>query len=421
MSELEPGMSVEAIVTRSGKEERARLVLAAPPADARPSILGAAWTRDGSLAVVWEDGAAAFDPGSGAARWVFRDVAPGARVKGFLGVDGRLALYEAEAAAKAADGLRARLIALNDFTGDVAWAYAMDVEPSAQGGVDVEARLFGRALGSRIALLQTVTRGGAREEYLWTFPAERGGKPDKRSLPGKLAAHAVDEARGVFYAVCEVGDRQDRILLSRPLEPDRKDFKPMDVALKAGELSPPGAPLFALAVEGDIVCVLATAGAEHRIRVFKAGQSFRALSLLEGRTLPAQGAPTARLEGGVLTVYNVPRESGGEPRAFLTAFRPDAEDVAALTLWDAPAPVAASAGAVWTLSSNGGRLLALASLQGAAPGRAAEGGVAAVYDLAAEGYLRRVRAPLSAHPEPVIFSRGRLYVMAREKTEAYPE
>ena len=263
-----------------------------------------------------------------------------------------------------------------------------------------------------------------------TFPAERGGKPDKRSLPGRLAAHAVDEERGVFYAVCEVGDRQDRILLSRPLEPERKDFKAMDIPLKAGEMSPPGAPTFALAAENDIVCVLAAAGAEHRIRVFKAGQQFRALSLLEGRTLPPQGAPAARLERGVLAVYNVSREAGGEARAFLTAFRPDAADVSALLLWDAPAPVAASAGASWSFASGGaawscagggGRLRRLPAPHGAAPGRAAEGGVAAIYDLAAEGYLRLVRAPLSGAPDPVVFSRGRMFVTAREKTEAYQD
>ncbi|HEX7896567.1 MAG TPA: PQQ-binding-like beta-propeller repeat protein [Planctomycetota bacterium] len=418
LAERDPGASLELIVARAGQPVRARIVLAAPPAELKPSILGAAWTRDGSLAVVWEDGAAAFDPATGATRWVFRDVAAGAAVKTFRAVDGRLALYEVEASAAKTEGPRARLIALNDFTGDVAWAYAMDVEPAPQGAVEVEVRLFGRPLGARVALLQTVTRGGGREEYLWTFQAERGGKPDKRSLPGRMAAHAVDEERGVFYAVCEVGDRQDRILLSRPLEPDRKDFKPMDIPLKAGELSPPGAPTFALAVEGDIVCVLATAGAEHRIRVFKAGQQFRALSLLEGRTLPPQGAPTARLEGGVLAVYNVPRETGGEPRAFLTAFRPDAADVSALLLWDAPAPVAASAGAAWSFASDG-RLLGLSSLQGAPPGKPAEGGVAAVYDLAAEGYLRLVRAPLSGAPDPVVFSRGRMYVSAREKTEVF--
>jgi hypothetical protein len=45
--------------------------------------------------------------------------------------------------------------------------------------------------------------------------------------------------------------------------------------------------------------------------------------------------------------------------------------------------------------------------------------VAAVYDLAAEGYLRLVRSPLSGAPDPVVFSRGRMYVTAREKTEVF--
>lgn len=420
----EPGMSAELHVLRAGKELRLRLELAAPPAELAPRILGAAWTRDGSLAVVWEDGAAAFDPATGARRWAFRDLAGGGALRAFRAVEGRLVLYEDDREerrrqppdAKAA-GVRARVLALNDFTGDVAWAYALDVEPLPQGGLEADARLFGRPGGGHVGVLQTVTRGGNREEYLWTFRADAGGKPEKRSLPGRLAAHAVDEERGIFYGVCEVSDRQDRILLSRPLDPERKDFKAIDLPLKASDLAPPGAPAFALAVEGDLVCLAAVAGAEARLRVLKGGQPAVTLALPEGRTLPAQGGPTIHLEGGVLAVYTVPKEAGGEPRAFLTAYRAAAGEL----LWDAPAPVAGSSGARWALDSDGGRLLALSSLQGAAPGRPAEGGVAAVYDLAAEGYLRLVRSPLAGTPDPVLFSRGRLYLLGRDKTQVYVE
>jgi outer membrane protein assembly factor BamB/tetratricopeptide (TPR) repeat protein len=424
LASKEPGMSVEALVLRAGKEQRLKLELAPPPAELAPRVLGAAWTRDGSLAVVWEDGVQAFDPATGAPRWIFRDVASGAEVRSFRAVEGRLVLYEddreerrkAAPDAKAA-GVRARVLALNDFTGDVAWAYAMDVEPLPQGGVESEARLFGRPTGPHVGVLQTVTRGGNREEYLWTFRSDAGGKPEKRSLPGRLAAHAVDEERGIFYAVCEVSDRQDRILLSRSLDADRKDFKAIDIPLKATDLAPPGVPSFALAAEGDVLCLLGVAGPETRLRVFKGGQAAGALTLPEGRTLPPQGKPTARLEGGVLAVYTVPKDAGGEPRAFLTAYRAASGEL----LWDAPAPVAGSSGAQWSIDGAGGRLLVLSSPQGAPPGRPAEGGVAAVYDLAAEGYLRLVRSPLAGAPDPVLFSRGRLYILGREKTDVYVE
>ncbi len=420
-----PGMSVEARVLREGKEVLLRLLLMPPPAELKPGIVGAAWTRDGSLAVIRENGVEALNPASGASRWIFRDVAVGSTLRSFRIVDGRLVLYEdnrEERRAAGADSkgepLKARVLALDDFTGDVAWAYAMDVEPSPQGALDMEARLFGRPLGAHVGLLQTVSRGGAKEEYLWTFRADTGGKPEKRSLPGRLAAQAVDEERGVFYAVCEVSDRQNRILLSRSLDPDRKDFKAMDVALLPADFAPPGNAAFALEAEGDVICLLVTAGTESRVRVFKAGAAASTpLALPEGRMLPVQGRPAAHLEKGLLTVYNVPKDAGGEPRAFLTAYRAAAGELA----WDAPAPVAGSGGAAWSLESCGGRLLVLSSPQGAAPGRAAEGGVAAVYDLAAEGYLRLVRSPLSSAPDPVLFSRGRLFLLGRTKTEVFVE
>lgn len=422
-AEPRPGATAEACVARGGQDLRLRLELAAPPAEPGSGLLGAAWTGGGLLAVVWDDVVAAFDPATGTPRWSFRDLAPGAALRAFQAVEGRLICYEDDRAEggprrPSLRAIRARVLALNDFTGDLAWAYAMDVEAAPQGGVDVDVKLFGRPGGAWLGLLQTQTRGGNREDALWSFRAGPGGKPEKRSLPGRVAAQAADEARGIFYAVCELGDRQERILLSRSLDPERRDFKAMDVPLKGGELAPPGAPLFGLAAEGDILCLLSVAGAEQRLRVFKAGQSLRALKLPEGRVLPPQAAPALLLSSGVLAVYNVPRQAGGEPRAFLTAFRPEAgED----PLWDAPAPVSSSTSAVWTLAAGEGRFLALSSPQGSPPGRPGEGGVAAVYDLPGEGYLRLVRTPLAAVAEPVVFSRGRMYLQSREAAEIYDE
>jgi outer membrane protein assembly factor BamB/tetratricopeptide (TPR) repeat protein len=422
IAELAPGRTAELLVRRDGKDLRLRAELAALPADLRPDVVGAAWTCDGSLAVAWEDGVASIDPSTGRVQWTSADVRAGCAIRAFHALDGRLIAYEVPAGPPPAQGAvdppRAhRLLALSDVTGELCWAHAFPTDPAQAGEPSVT--LMGRYFGEHVALLQVLPRGNGKEWYLWTFRADTGEKPDKRMLTGQVAAWTVDEDAGVLYYVSEsgAGGRPgERALQSRTLEPSRPGFKQLDLALRPGEHVPPGHAntiAFSLAAEGEYLALLATSAAEHRIRVFKGGAPFRSLSLREGRRLQPGKVEGAFLERGVLHVLNAARDAEGV--GFLTAFRIDAPEPSGLIAWDAVAPSLPSGAGSWTLVSGGESCLALvvpgASLEGAEGG-----GAAFVYDRAAGGRLRLARAA-----DGVVFSRGRMYVCGREKTEVFGE
>ncbi|HYF01521.1 MAG TPA: PDZ domain-containing protein, partial [Planctomycetota bacterium] len=412
---------------RDGAEETVRLFPAAWPADRRPAVKAAAWGRDGSLLVVWEDGAAALDPASGRVRWTFRDIRDRHAVRAVHAADGRLLLYEAERPEAGNTGrsedAHHRLLAVNDLTGDLAWGHLFPSDGGQGGETTVD--FFGAPLAEHLALLRSTPRANVREWVLSTYRADTGERIDLRTLPGQVSAWAADVSRGVFYYVSEVaGDRRERVLQSRSIDPSRRDVKQIDVALKMGEMIPPQAPaaptVLALAAEGDYVCLLAATGSDYRLRVFENGQLFRSLSLpAEGRMLPGGRPDGAVLQDGLLHVYNVPRDrSGGGPaRAFLTAFRVGTGEPSDLVAWEAVAPVLRPApNASWSLVTDGGPLLALVAPGGSAPDQGpAAGSLVTVYDRAAGGYLRlAVASGLEEGGVPVVFARGRLYVVGRD-------
>src|SRR6185295_15522369 len=108
------------------------------PAEFRPAIVGASFTREGALAVAWEDLLASIDLATGEVQWTFRVSRERFLFHAFHSTEGRLYLYEALRADRHSDPLRLPtagavptfrpeeahhiLFCLSDFTGEVLWA-----------------------------------------------------------------------------------------------------------------------------------------------------------------------------------------------------------------------------------------------------------------------------------------------------------
>lgn len=447
-----PGEALEIAYRRGDRTVRARAVLGVRPADRRPGVVGAAFTRDYGLAVAWEDRVAGLDLSTGRVRWLFRGLRPSMRIQAFHATDGRLFLFEtapaegrARAAARAAaegradrddgvpEGPSDRLLCLSDTTGQVLWARVFEADAEAPAG----ARIYfhGPYLSDAVTFLLEQTRSGNRELSVWRLSAEarEGRVLVRRPLPGQVQAWAVDsDGSFVYYVTDLTNDRRERVLYGLPLESGRK---PLEVALQGRHL-PPGAGACALTVVGpQAVCLSvspAQPGGDYRLCVFKDGKEIR-LQLPEGRTLPAGRpvAPPADREG-ILYVYNVPREGNGNPgadRAFLTAVRSVLREGEDPLLWDAPAPVLGpGTAAAWVVRPEEEAFVVLAASRGALPGETAERGVAVVYDKARGGYLHLAHTNLpvpldaaGAPRPPAELWRGRLYVSAREGVQVYGE
>src|SRR6185436_18290377 len=71
-SKLAPGSSVEIAYRRGGAESKVRVQMSPVPAESRPAVIGASFTREGSLAVAWEDLLASIDVSTGEVQWTFR-------------------------------------------------------------------------------------------------------------------------------------------------------------------------------------------------------------------------------------------------------------------------------------------------------------------------------------------------------------
>ncbi len=454
MAALTPGTPVELTWKRGDRPEiLLSLEPAAYPAGFRPAIVGAAYTRDYSVAVAWEDGVASIDLATGRVQWTFRGLRDRFHVRAFHATDGRLYVYEGSRVDRDRDPFRGhsaqgaqkrqvflpadshhRLLCLNDFTGEVAWARPFECEQISQNP-NYTIAFFGRYLADHVVFLQALARPGATEWVLWQLAAQDGATVGggRRSLVGQVIAWTADVERGAFYYVADLtSDRRERYLYNLPIDPAKADLPKIEVALHPQRFMPQTHGACTLAAGRDYICLLVPPpqdGADHRLWVFKAdtGKEFRSLSLLPDRTLSRAAARGALMDAeGLLYVYNVPRGPGPAGRAYLTAFRVGGEP-ADLVAWDAPAPVIASApDASFTLGTDSRGFAVFAAPRATAPGQAGESGVVAVYDRAAEGYLHMVHSELSASTDPAgqsqahaAYRRGRLYLGTKQALQIY--
>jgi len=455
---LAPGATVELTCRRGTSDLKLRAVTSGMPADLRPAILGASFTREGSLAVAWEDQLASIDLATGEPQWTFRVSRDRFIFAGFHATEGRLYLYESIRGDRFADPMRLPtpgvpmtfkvqdahhlLFCLSDFTGEVLWARKFDFD-AANPFQDTRVEFMGRYFADHVAFLHMLSRGGVNEWSLWMIPAQAGGKsesgplrePQRRPLHGQMLAHTVDSDGDVLYYVADVPERRERTLHSLSLDPAQQAFKPMEIRLNDVKYMPYHlnySTCTLSASRGFVALVISPSqqNIEYRIWTWRTSDfKDRPLLLLPGRTLPiARPAGLGIGPDDILYVYNLPR--GGSPsqafsRAYVTAFRlksaPEADPVA----WDAKAPSINEMAGV-TMIHGAGNFEILAAPQAAQPGEVAVYPTVVVYDRQAEGYVRMDRTDLVQPADgpgeqrpPAASWRGRIYLMAQKAVEIY--
>jgi tetratricopeptide (TPR) repeat protein/outer membrane protein assembly factor BamB len=449
---LHPGQTVDVATRRGTQDGTTSLELAEHPWDLRPALVGAAFTRDYSLAVAWEDQVVSIELATGRLQWSFSEIRDRFLIRALQATDGRLHLYESHRADRDHDVFRThspqgnqerqsfrpedayhRLLCLSDFSGNLVWARALEFD-AGNPSQPCELAFFGKYLSDSVTFLQGTPKAGGKEWVLWSIPAQDGQEAVRRVLQGTVLAYTVEvEGRTFYYVSDSVGERKERYLYSLALDPARKDPRPIEIALHQ-KYMPPTYAVCSLSANRQSVCLVVAPqqpGTDGLLWVFHAadGKESRALPLLAGRTLVAGRSAAAGLEpGGLLYVYNVPREkpSGGGAlpnRAFLTAYRVDAASPEDVIAWDAVAPVlSAGGGAGWTILPDTGEYTVLAAGRAALPGLPGESSVAVVYDTPAEGYLRLAYSDLAVPVEApfgVSAWRGRLYLSARQGLQIY--
>lgn len=456
ISGLAPGASVEVVYRRGAAEQKARATLSPVPAEYRPAIIGASFTREGALAVAWEDVLASIDLATGAVQWTFHVSRDRFHFNAFHATEGRLYLYEAIRGDRYSDPLRLPspgapvafkpedahhlLFCLSDFTGEVLWARKFPFEPAAPFQ-EFKIDFFGKYLSDHVSFLHMNSHTGMYEWALWLIPAQAGARsesgalrePQKRPLIGQKMAHAVDEEGGIFYYVADVPERRDRTLYSLSLNPSRANFKPVEIPLQQ-KFMPQNLNFSAcsLAADRDYVALVVSPpqpGAEYKIWVWKTSDlKDRAVSLLEGRTLPVNRAAGLGIgSDSVLYIYNVPREkpsSVAQGRAYITAFRlkssPGVEPA-----WDSKAPVVGDT-SVPVMTHDAGNFEVVSAARAAVPGETGEKPAVVVYDRQAEGYVRLDRTDLVIPTDapgdsvvPAVSWRGRLFILSGKALEIY--
>lgn len=431
------GPRVGVAFVREGRRFHADCEVESWPVSVRPSIVGAAFTRDYELAVAWEDGVGAIELASGRLLWFFQGIRDRFHVSALHATDGRLLVSETYRADRGrpmrvragpsdrrpmfeAEDAHHRLICLDDFTGRVAWIRAFEIAPNGQGARAMTPHVA--YFSERVAVVESGNRGVSADVLLSVVGVEDGqlaggGKPV--SLGGAVPAIAVDLESEVLYYV-DVRDGSNRVLRSVALDPARP-CKPLEIALNAKYVEPATTVLQLLFDSGRLFVASSAADGASRIWVLDArdGRELYAIALPEERSIPPIAGGCAHVEDGVLYVYNVQRmmQSGGTlPPGFLTAYR------GAQILWDAVAPSLPRDHRTRPRIEAGMKdLVALYAARGGAPRESGESPIAALYSARNGGYLRMLFPDLSPLPEidPLVFRRGRLYVNSRGGLQIY--
>ena len=460
---IPPGTALEISGRRNGAELRVKVVTSSMPPDLRPAMLGAAFTREGALAVAWEDLLASIDLATGEPQWTFRISRDRFVFSGFHATEGRLYLYESFrnesgrgdrfadpmrlAVAGAPPAFKVQeahhlLFCLSDFTGEVLWARKFDFDPTAQVQ-ETRVVFVGRYFADHVAFLHMMNRANAVEWSLWLIPAQAGGRsetgalrePQRRPLHGQMMAYTVDLDGDVLYYVADVSDRRERTLHSLSLNPAQLSFKPVEIRLNDVKYMPYQLNYSTCTLSASrsyiaLVVSPSQQNTEYRIWAWKtADLKDRSFSLLPGRTLPV-GRPAGLGLGpdDTLYVYNVPRDQSpaqASGRAYVTALRltspPEADPVA----WDSKAPFMNDMTGA-TMIHGAGNFEVFAAARATQPGEVAENPAVIVYDRQAEGAVRIDRTDLVQPGEapgeqrpPAVVWRGRLYLLAQKSLEIY--
>lgn len=223
------GTTIAIEYRRAGKAAKAEAKLADWPRSARPAVMGAAWTRDYRLAVVWEDAVVSLDASTGAPGWEFRGLRDRFSIHRVHAMDGRILLHEhapldrgrspfrtyvEEGPAKGqlppADSF-SRILCLDDSTGELAWARSLALDGNA-AREHHQARFFAEYFDESVAVLSVGFSAGVKAWELQSFSAAHGGDVRRKVFLGStIAAWTADPASGVLWVV-DASSNNARIL-----------------------------------------------------------------------------------------------------------------------------------------------------------------------------------------------------------------
>lgn len=439
------GSSLGITYRRGQDKAHVAVTVAAWPREAKPGIVGAAFTRDYELAVAWDDGVASIELETGKVRWFFSSVRDRFHLSSMFGTDGKLYLVEAYRDGRSSRPMRVflppqgpnvleaedshhRLICVDDFSGAVLWARVVEVLQNGQGNKNLA--FHSNYLTESLAIVES-GQGPSTMDWLLFVLNTADGQPVKSgtksvSLTSTLLDYTVDLKGGVLYYI---DGRQEgmRSIRSVGIDPKR-ERKPIEIQI-AAKYAEPIATSLQLEADENFVCLLSTAppGTEvgYKIWVFSAkdGKEVRPLSLPENRILPQNASSRTRLQDGVLYVYNVLKSMGSKaPAGFVTAYRVGAADVAAILAWDAVAPtIANSVGVGYTVETGPKDYVVFFSARAASPGESGEAPMASIYEQKSGGYLKMLFTELTPvqDVDPVVYWRGRLFVNTKAGLQIY--
>jgi outer membrane protein assembly factor BamB/tetratricopeptide (TPR) repeat protein len=414
------------------------------PSNVRPAVMGAAFTRDYSLAVAWEDLVGSIDMRTGQCSWTFRGVRDRFTLHRVGTADGRLLLHEhyraqdrlrspfrslssqmvQEQGALQYDDSYARLIVLDDSTGEVSWAKSFPFDPSTPAQHKVS--FVTPPTGDKVGILVDSFVQNVRSFEIVLLSLADGKTLPGYKMPGNVLSTSVDVERGLVYYV----EGNNRMLKCVNFGGGQAPKLP-DISLQ--RYLDPNSVMAGVVAGREYVAVFIPpwqAGAAQKVVVFslKTGQEHATLVLPDERSLPLQRVNIGALgDDGTLYVYNLPKSKvgnagGSDRRAFLSAYKIAAEEPKIAILWDAPAPFLPAGSNFELFIQPLENLVILYAARGSRPTETSDAPQALVYGRKDGGYLRQEFAELATTPpdaRPLLVRRGRLFAQTKSGLDIY--
>lgn len=441
LMKMKPGREIGLGVERGGKIKDLKLKLAAYPRDLLPRVVGATFTSDYALAVAWEDMIASIDLSDGSVRWTFGSIRSDARVGSFHSGDGFLFVNEivykrtgrdplcsftAEYLARRWPTSNARLLCLDDASGDVRWAKAFRIDRDSPKPAAMT--FSSHYMDGSFAILWQYYLNRVSRSEIRVFNGVTGieDASRRRQVNGILMAQAFDHDGRRFYWVDGT-----RTLRSVSLDPEASSARKR-LSLSGKHFPSPYRKCALTASNGYVVLTVLTYSPTNRgkITVFN-GDDFkeiRKIGILEGRTLPSNRKDLTYIgDDGVLYVYNLSDVKTAKHRSgFVTAYKLD--DPKGKVIWDGPAPsTEPSSSSLINLVSMRGHVVFHAR-SGSMPGESSVGSSVVALQKSRGGYLVRkwdkARTPKSrayTHTRVILSVGNRLFVSTEKGLEIYEE
>ncbi len=411
------------------------------PAAARPAVVGAAFTRDYSIVVAWEDLAASVDVRTGKTSWVFRSVRDRFSLVRVGYSEGRVLIHEhlrgqmrspfrslssqmqETERVLAYEDAYARLLVLDETTGEVAWAKSFPFDPNGYAMHKIS--FLPLAAIDKVAMLVDNCRDNIRSSEVVILALADGKTQPGYKMPGAIQSVAMDAERGMVFYV-ELNNRVLKTVSYGPQAP-----KLPDIAIQ--KYFDPNSQMAGVVAGKNYIAILippwqGTVFQKIVLFSIKTGQEYGILILPDDRTIPSNRLNTVVIgDDGTVYVYNIPKSKlqgsgGSDRRAFLTAYRilepAKKEDPKFEMLWDAVAPFPSAGGELTIVPLD---TVVILAARGTRPTETTESLIAMVYGTSDGGRLRLEAADVVAGAEgkPMLVRRGRLFIQTKSGLDIY--